>query len=97
MIRNFFLKVEEWMDDDSFLLSIFKFCFVFILVGCVIMFPFFMISKYDPKTEYKKCLDSGRGWAIVGKHETTNMVWVGRVLMPRTTTTTEYGCFDIKR
>lgn len=97
MISEFFVKIENWIDDESFFLTMFKFCFILAIIGGAVIAPFVIMANKESETEYRKCLDSGRGWAIVGSHQTTNMVWVGKVLIPQTHTVTDYGCLEVKR
>lgn len=97
MIRQWCLAIEEWTDDDSFILSMFKFFLVF-GTPCAILIAglAFMCSRHGQSDE-DRCLSSGKGWAIAGSHYATSMVMVGKVFVPQTYQVTDYGCYEVQR
>lgn len=98
MIRSFLRKVEHWaFEDESFLLMLFKTTIVFGIAFSIVAFPIIIYLDTQDETEYNKCLNSGRGWAITGSHIQHSFITSGKVMIPTTTTVTEYGCVEVKR
>lgn len=92
-MKKWIIKLEEWVfkDSDCTFCGFFKLSFVisaFLILLCV---PIYILVAKAEKTEYERCLNSGKGWAIVGSHYQYNLV--GKI--PVYTKVVDYGCVEI--
>lgn len=100
MITAFFVAIERWVDSgESDLLAVGK-MFLVIGVALALIFgpPVWWIQRsYEAEqaTAQAQCLESGGGWAIVGHHPVTTTMLVGKVVIPTTSTVTDYGCVKV--
>jgi len=96
MIRKFLISVENWMDDQSVILSMLKFFFILIIGIFLVTFPIYFAFGRGVSEE-DKCLEAGNAWMITGHHQGTRMVLVGKALMAQPYTVTDYGCLKVER
>lgn len=80
------------MDDESMLLSFAKWLLVFGVVTGLLMSPLLWYVSRAGEAAESQCLEAGGAWTVVGHHQQTTTMLVGKVLVPSTTTVTDYGC-----
>lgn len=95
MIRDMLVAIESWMfDDDSMILVLLKISIVFGVPIALIVAFFVHIGYTRRERDIQNCINAGGAWRIVGQHEETIYIMVGKVMVPsrEREVVTDYGC-----